>query len=133
MIEDECMTNAIRSRIILILLPMMLLACAIVETSIDPQTIPVELVPKSEGNYTVHVYNGGEYARVEPVKDNFYRIDIPGMHGGYRKFLFFKYKKHDPLHYKIILVKRGDVNVRELSVADIKGGQLVNDFYQIIL
>jgi len=94
--------------------------CVIVETASKPRRVRLKIAAANPREFKVLVHGGaGRFREKESEDKMHYDIAVPMMEGGYRRFLFIKYNVHDPLHYKIIKIKKGGQMVLELSLKDV--------------
>lgn len=58
--------------------------------------------------------------KIEKQTSGIFEIRLPLLHGGYSEFLFFKYNRHLPGDYKIIVITEGEQVVTRLSASEIQ-------------
>ena len=105
----------------LLILPLAIASCRIVEVSSMPRTITMTIASKNPAQYKLlQLKASGKFEEVKPEKAGTYQIRIPAMDGGYSEFLLVKYNKHIPEDYPVIKVVKGGKVLKELSINDME-------------
>ncbi|MBI5218276.1 MAG: hypothetical protein HY958_05030 [Bacteroidia bacterium] len=128
------MKSYIKNIFLVLAVSVMIHSCKMAETASSPMSFRMEILAKSPSDYKLYIHKGaGQYELLSPVGGSTYDISIPAMNGGYSKFLFIVYNKHDPNDYKVIHVKKEGEIIKELSLREIQQLKYEKNIYKLKL